>query len=217
MAVQAVLFDLDGTLLDSLADIGEAMNSVLKTRGLPGHSACAYRRFVGDGVVLLAQRALPADHRDPDTVSACAAQMREVYGRRLVGKTVPYDGVPELLDGLSRRGLRMGVLSNKPHALTVELVELLLGRWRFAPVFGERAAVPRKPDPAGALEVAVQWGIAPEAVLYVGDTSTDMQTAERAGMPSVGVTWGFRDEPELTAAGAKAIARHPNEILALLG
>jgi phosphoglycolate phosphatase len=217
MTIGAVLFDLDGTLVDSLGDLGSSMNIVLEKLGCPTHSLSSYRTFVGDGVEMLARRALPADRRDPATISAAVATMREVYGARFLEHTRPYPGIPELLDSLHARAFRLAVLSNKPHDLTVALVSALFGRWPLAPVFGERAGVPRKPDPAAALEVAHLLGLQCPRVLYLGDTPTDMATARAAGMPAVGVSWGFRDAGELRAAGADAVVHSPSEVLALLG
>lgn len=213
MRIEAVLFDLDGTLVDSLADIGESMNIVLQEMGFPGHTLSDYRAFVGDGVAVLARRSLPEGSRDDATVSACVARMREVYGARSDEKTRPYDGIADLLDGLTARGLKLAVLSNKPHDLTVALVASLLGRWTFAPVFGERAGVPRKPDPTAAVEAARLLGVSPGAVLYLGDTPVDMKTARAAGMPAIGVSWGFRSAGELQAAGADAVVDRPVEVL----
>lgn len=216
MTVRAVLFDLDGTLVDSLADIGESMNIVLEERGLPTHPVSSYRDFVGDGVTVLTRRALPEDRRDEAMVEACVARMREVYGSHFDDKTRPYEGIPELLDRLVERDLRLAVLSNKPHDLTVALVQGLLGRWGFSPVFGEREGVPRKPDPAAALEVARLLGLGPDEILYLGDTPIDMATARAAGMKVLGVAWGFRSGAELQAAGADAIVETPADVLAHL-
>lgn len=216
MHSQAVLFDLDGTLLDSLADIGESMNSVLSAMGFAAHPLGDYRAFVGDGVTVLARRALPEPRRDEDTVAQCVARMRDVYRRRLAVHTKPYDGIAEMLDALEARGMPKAVLSNKPHDLTVELVKSVLGKWTFDPVFGERPETARKPDPAGALEVARRLAVPPPAILYIGDTPTDMRTAIAAGMRAVGAAWGFRSAPELRAAGATAIVHTPFEILAQL-
>lgn len=216
MPTQAVLFDLDGTLLDSLADISGAMNFVLLEMGFAKHSLSDYRRFVGDGLTMLARRSLPPERRDEATVAACVAGMREVYAARVADKTRPYEGIPALLHSLESRGVAMAVLSNKPHDLTVELVGRLLGNWKFVAVFGERPGVPRKPDPAGAFEAAARLGLEPAGVVYVGDTPTDMETARAAGMLAVGATWGFRDETELRDAGADAIVHHPAEVLAHL-
>jgi len=216
MTHRAVLFDLDGTLLDSLADIGESMNFVLLEQGFTQHSLSAYRNFVGDGVSMLVRRSLPADRRDEATVAACVSRMRDVYAGRLADRTRPYDGIPDLLTGLESADIAKAVLSNKPHDLTVDLVARLLGRWSFAVVFGERTGVARKPDPAGAAEVAGLLGLDPAAIVYVGDTPTDMATARAAGMLAVGATWGFRDETELREAGADLIVHHPVQVLDLL-
>lgn len=213
MSIRAVIFDLDGTLLDSLADIAESMNIVMRERGFGEHSLDSYRAFVGDGVAVLVERALPPGRREREEVASCVERMREVYGQRCSDLTRPYDGIAELLDALVGRGLPLAVLSNKPHDLTVRLVSDLLATWPFACVFGERAGVPRKPDPTSALEVAARLGVAPRECLYVGDTPTDMATATAAGMPSVGACWGFRDAEELRNAGAGALASTPEEVL----
>jgi len=212
----AVLFDLDGTLLDTLADIGGSMNSVLEDLGLPIHPLDCYRRFVGDGVVMLARRALPTDRRDEDTVAEAVARMRAIYGTRSRQRTTIYDGITELLDGLEARGVAKAVLSNKPHELTVSLVAEMLGRWSFAPVVGEREGVARKPDPHSAREIAGALGVVPERILYLGDTPTDMQTAKAAGMAPVGAGWGFRDGDELRQAGAWQVVSRPPALLDLL-
>jgi phosphoglycolate phosphatase len=214
MPIRAVIFDLDGTLLDSLADIAESVNFVMSEKGLPTHPLSAYRSFVGDGMQLLVRRVLPGSHRTDETIAACVARLKEVYGSRATRLTRPYEGIPSLLDGLETRSIPMAVLSNKPHELTVGLVDELLGSWSFSPVFGERPEVPRKPDPSAALEIARELDLAPGDILYVGDTPTDLATARAAGMPAVGAAWGFRSEEELRAAGATHIARHPYDVLA---
>jgi phosphoglycolate phosphatase len=210
--LRAVLFDLDGTLLDTLADIGESMNEVLATRGHPVHSLMAYRRFIGDGVTLLATRALPPAFRDERSVEQCVDAMREVYGNRWDLKTRPYAGIPGLLARLETAGLALAVLSNKPHGLTRQVIQRLLPGTRFASVVGARDGVPAKPDPTAALAIARKLDTAPAAMAFVGDTATDMRTAEAAGMYAVGAVWGFRDAEELTAAGARTLAHHPAEV-----
>jgi len=215
MVVQtsAVLFDLDGTLLDSLADIGDSMNLVLSEMGLPTHSSSDYRSYVGEGIRVLAWRALPSTRRDDATLSRCVARMSEVYRGHLADKTRPYHGIPELLDSLDATGIRKAVLSNKPQELTASLVSTLLGRWTFDPVFGERPGVARKPDPTAALEAAGRLGLSPQAIVFVGDTPIDIETARNAGMRSVAAAWGFRSESELREAGASVIARWPRDVL----
>lgn len=215
MPCRALIFDLDGTLLDSLADIGESVNFVLQEMGLATFSLSEYRTFVGDGMAMLARRVLPPGRRGEGDVSAVVARLKVVYSARATSKTRPYDGIAELLDAVEAAGLPQAVLSNKPHPLTVDLVRDLLGKWKFAAVLGERPGIPRKPDPAGALEIAAALSLPPAEILYVGDTPTDMATALAAGMPSVGVTWGFRSELELREAGAVHIARRPSDLLEL--
>jgi len=216
MTYRAVLFDLDGTLLDTLEDLADAMNAVLTAEGLPTHPTDAYRHFVGDGIVNLVRRALPADRRDETTLERLVAADREEYARRWDRKTRPYEGVPRLLDGLTGRGLGLAILSNKPDDSTRLCVEKLLPGWSFDAVQGVAEGVPLKPDPAGALGIARRLGVAPGSFLYVGDTATDMRTAVGAGMFPVGALWGFRDADELTAAGAQSLLVHPAELLDLL-
>lgn len=216
MRFAAVLFDLDGTLLDTLRDIAESMNAALESLGAPPVGTDAYRRHVGDGVMVLAERVLPPDRQDSATVARCVAAMREIYSSRLTRCTAPYPGIPDLLDVLTERSVPMGVLSNKPHKMTTALVEQLLARWRFDVVFGERPGVPRKPDPSAALEAARALGSDPGQILYLGDTGTDMETATRAGMFAVGALWGFRDRAELEASGAAALVDEPGQVVELL-
>ena len=215
MKYKAVLFDLDGTLLDTLDDLADSMNAALATLGAPQHPAAAYRYFVGDGVVELCRRVLPADRRDEATVKAAAAAMRDAYGQRWAVKTRPYPGVPELLDGLTARGVAMAVLSNKNNDFTRLCVEKMLGRWRFGVVQGLDETIHKKPDPSGALSVARRLKTEPADFLYLGDTNTDMKTAVAAGMFPVGALWGFRTAEELTASGAKTLIANPVDLLAL--
>lgn len=213
MSYRGVLFDLDGTLLDTLQDLADSVNRMLAARGLPIHPLDAYRYFVGDGARNLVTRALPADLRDAATVTQALADYQRDYGLHWADATRPYDGIPELLDELTARGMAIAVLSNKPHVFTEKCVAHFLGRWTFKAVLGQRDRVPHKPDPAGALEAAKIMNLAPSQVLYVGDTATDMQTARAAGMFPLGVTWGFRPESELRENGASAIAHHPSGVL----
>lgn len=213
---QAVLFDLDGTLLDTLEDLANAMNKVLESRGLPVHPVGAYRLMVGDGVENLVKRALPESMRDPQSLALSVAAMREEYSRNWALRTRPYPGVPQLLEGLSSKEIPMAVLSNKPHDFTERMVAEMLGSWRFQVVLGERPGVPRKPDPTTALQIASQLGIPPKYFVYLGDTDTDMRTAVAAGMFPVGALWGFRTARELLSSGARRLLRTPQELLELL-
>lgn len=216
MPYQAVLFDLDGTLLDTLADLGNAMNRVLAAQGLPGHPLEAYRYFVGEGARLLVTRSLPENRRDAATIAACLAAFQADYDQNWQVETKPYPGIPEMLDALTARGLKLAVLSNKPHDFTRRCVHELLPRWTFNPVFGLRETVPRKPDPAGALEIAACLNIPPANFLYLGDTAIDMQTARAAGMFPVGALWGFRSAEELAESGAEVLLEEPVGLLGVL-
>jgi len=217
MRYRAVLFDLDGTLLDTIADLADSMNTVLDRFGFPVHGVAAYKYFVGDGVRDLALRALPEGRRDEDMVAKCITAYRQEYGTRWDKKTRPYEGIPELLTALTVRGVKMAVLSNKPDHFTKLTVARLLPDWRFEVVAGEHPPVPKKPDPAAALEIARLLAVPPHEVLYLGDTNTDMKTANAAGMFAVGALWGFRDAGELVAYGAKALVEKPTDVLTLLG
>jgi len=211
-----VLFDLDGTLLDTLEDLADSTNAALRQLGFPPHPTDAYRYFVGDGVTNLILRTLPEAHRDEPTVARAVDLMRRLYGEHWADKTRPYPGVPELLDALVARGVKMAVLSNKPHESTLLCVDRLLPRWRFHAVIGQSKAVPPKPDLAGVRTIIAQLGVPAEQFLYLGDTNTDMATANAAGMFAVGVLWGFRPADELREAGARVLIARPTDLLDLL-
>jgi phosphoglycolate phosphatase len=216
MTGRAVLFDLDGTLLDTIRDLADATNAALGQLGFAAHPVGTYKRLVGEGVEMLIRRALPADRLDAATVARCAALMKQEYSDRWARTTRPFDGIPELLDALTARGIPLAVLSNKPDEFTQLCVARLLPRWRFAAVVGQSPGRPKKPDPAAALEIAARLGRPPAEVLYLGDTDTDMQTAVAAGMFPVGALWGYRTRAELLAHGAKALLARPLDLLSLL-
>ncbi len=213
---RAVLFDLDGTLLDTLGDIAESANAALDRLGLPGWPVEAYRNFIGDGVENLARRIMPAEQHEPGMLQQFGQLFREEYGRRWTHSTQPYPGIPELLETLTAQQIPMAVLSNKPDEFTQQCVRRFLSRWPFRMVQGDRPGQPRKPDPTGALQMAEALGTPPEATVYLGDTKTDMQTAQAAGMFAVGALWGFRTAEELLAHGAQRLLNHPLELLPLL-
>jgi phosphoglycolate phosphatase len=215
MRFDAVLFDLDGTLADTLDDIAASVNWALERNAVDPHPPDAYRELVGEGVGRLVERALPVERQDLH--GAVLEDLRAHYTEHMLDRTAPYPGIPELLDEIRRRDLPMAVLSNKPEVATRWMVERLFSAWPFAAVRGERPGVPHKPDPAAALEIASAIGVEPARVLYLGDTRTDMETAVAAGMFAVGALWGFRDRAELVAHGAAAIVEHPREVLGLIG
>lgn len=213
----AVLFDLDGTLLDTLEDLGDSMNAVLGQRGHPLHPIEAYRFYVGDGIAKLVWRALPEDARDEATVMAAVEEMRTAYTARWKYKSRPYDGVGAMLGVLAHSDLRLVIYSNKPEVFTQLCVEELLDPTFFEIIRGALEGVPVKPDPTAALAIARQMGLPPKRFLYLGDTDTDMKTACSAGMFPVGVSWGFRSREELRAAGAELVIDSPQELLEALG
>lgn len=216
MKFKTVVFDLDGTLLDTIEDLANSMNRVLKAKGYPVHDIEAYKYFVGNGMRALVERALPEGKRTAAAIDDGLSAMQAEYARRWDEKTSLYPGIASLLDGLNERGINCAVLSNKQDAFTKQIVEKLLADWFFYPVFGERQGIPKKPDPAGALEIAQILKTGPEECLYLGDSGVDMKTANAAGMYAVGALWGFRKADELLENGAKALASEPLQVLEML-
>jgi len=213
---KAILFDLDGTLLDTLADLADSMNSVLRALGHPPHPTDDYRYFIGDGLTNLVRRALPERNRNADEVAAAEQRMRRQYAVHWADSTRPYPGIPELLAELKQRRLPLAVFSNKPHDATQRCVRRFFEDGLFDPVLGAREGVPRKPDPTVPLEIAEQLRVPRAEFLYLGDTGTDMTTACAAGMFPVGVLWGFRTEQELRENGAQTVIGQPDGLLKLL-
>jgi phosphoglycolate phosphatase len=217
IAFEGIIFDLDGTLLDTLADIANSVNAALTEFDLPTHAVNDYRYLVGDGRDMLIERVLPENRRDKQTVTRFAGTLTDQYRQRWAENTVPYPGVSDLLTVLEQRGLPKAILSNKPHEFTVQIVDELLSDWSFNIVLGLMPSVPRKPDPAGAFQIADELGIPPKQFFYLGDTNTDMQTANAADMFAAGALWGFRTADELLQSGAKTVVQNPLEVLDLLG
>ncbi len=216
-SVKLAIFDLDGTLLDTIGDLAVACNAMLALRGLPQHSCEEYRGFVGSGIMRLVERALPEPLRTPFTIEAARRDFVSYYIEHIDCYTKPYEGVTSLLEELSRRGVMLAVASNKFQAGTEKLVGRYFPTVRFAAVLGQRPDVPLKPDPAVVHEILATTDVAPGETLYIGDSGIDMLTAAAAGVRSVGVTWGFRRREELAEAGACHIVDRAGEILGLLG
>jgi phosphoglycolate phosphatase len=229
----AVLFDLDGTLANTLADLANATNWALTQLGCPTHPVDRYRFMVGDGVRQLCARALPADRQD--FVEQAVQLERDRYREHCYELTQLYLGIPDLISELTKRGFKLAVLSNKPDEFTREMIQHYFcsreshsrppeePRKRFGAtigpfdlVRGQLPDAPLKPDPAAAIEIAQELGVAPAQWLYLGDTNTDMRTARAAGMTAVGVLWGFRDREELIASGAQHLVAKPDDVLELL-
>ena len=213
---RAIIFDLDGTLLNTLADIGDSVNRMLGEYGFAEHTLDDYRRFIGNGIRMLVTRALPIAGRSKEMVEICVKRAREIYWENWNRKTRPYDGILELLDVLEEKKIAKAVLSNKPHDFTVRYVRAYFDRWAFAEVLGQNDHFPAKPDPTAALEISRRLDLPPAAFLFVGDSAVDMKTALSAGMYAVGAGWGFRGPRELTENGCQSLVAHPAEILALL-
>ena len=216
MTYKAILFDLDGTLLDTLEDIADSMNAVLGRIGCPQHPVDRYKKLIGGGMGDLARKVLPESFRDNERIGNVLANMREEYSRRWSVKTAIYPGIKALLDGLEERGVQMAILSNKPDDFTRLMCRHFLGQWSFSVIMGATDKLPRKPDPAAAIHIADVMGIDPSEFIYLGDSDTDMMTAVCAGMYPVGALWGFRDAEELIANGARKVLRKPEELLGLL-
>lgn len=213
---EGLIFDLDGTLVDSLPGIAASLNHALSVCGLGGHSVGAVRRFIGDGSWMLARRAVPAEMPD-EVVGGVEAAFKAHYDAHWSEGTSPYAGVPEALAEFRKRGHRLAVLSNKPHPFTTAIVTRLFPGIEFDIVLGQRPGVPHKPDPAGAHEIVKTFGLPPEDCILIGDSTIDLVTAKRAGIGSIAVTWGYHDREPLQAGGPDFLVNDLDELLAALG
>lgn len=212
MKTEGVIFDLDGTLVHTIEDIAGAANMMFARHGLPEHDLDYYLKWIGNGAVKFIERA----HGEPVTreqLLAYVNEFKEVYSENLHNKSRVYDGVPEVLDLLVNRGVKMAVLSNKPHLLTKRVCDFYLSQWPLHPVLGQREEVPRKPDPAAAIEIASHWGMAPGKILFVGDSDNDILTAQAAGMNPLGVTWGYGRLVNNPVDGMGELIKSPSDIL----
>jgi len=210
------IFDLDGTLLDSLDDLANSANQMLEEEGFPTHEVNLFRHFVGDGARTLVERILPEEARRPDVIDRCLLRYGAIYGRRWDEQSRAYDDIPELLEALAARGIGLAVLSNKPQAATSRCVARFFGDREWIQVIGQRDGRPKKPDPAGIFDILAATGVRQEETVYLGDTDTDMKAAVAAGVFPVGVLWGFRGREELETHGARALLRGPLDLLKLL-
>jgi phosphoglycolate phosphatase len=216
MICKAVLFDLDGTLLNTLKDIACAVDDVLQNHHFPTHDLADYRSFISNGIVMLITRSLPEDCRNEDTVKVCVEEFQDVYSKRWKQLTAPYDGTVETLEKLVKLNLKLAVLSNKTHNLTKKCVEEFFPSIPFDMVLGLSDDIPPKPNPTGAIRIADKLNLPANQILFVGDSAADMKAATAAGMFPVGVLWGFKTVEELQRSGAKALIEHPEEILHLV-
>jgi phosphoglycolate phosphatase len=214
--IKAVIFDLDGTLLDTVEDLADSLNIVLRQNGLPVHGVEEFRHFLGSGVYNLVSDALPEEMRDEDTVKRFVFGMREHYSEFSTNKTKPYAGISELLGRLQDKGLQLAVLSNKADIFVKLILAHFFPEIKFNCAFGERPKVPRKPEPDAAFEIAHILGVKPAECVFMGDSGIDMQLAANAGMLAVGVLWGYRSGSELDEKGAKYLISEPLKLLDII-
>lgn len=213
---QLVIFDLDGTLINTIADLADSVNLALKAMGFPAHAYNEYPYFVGNGIYKLIERALPPENRDEHTIRSVKERFMEHYMLHNTDKSTVYDGIDELLQTLARKGVALAVASNKVNDATVAMIRHFFPDIPFASVIGQRDGVPTKPNPAIVEDILSATGIDKKEVLYVGDSGVDIQTAHNAGITAVGVTWGLRPRSELEQNKADIIINSPEELLKYL-
>ncbi|MBK0370584.1 HAD family hydrolase [Flavobacterium agrisoli] len=215
MPYKAIIFDLDGTLVNSLEDISDAMNKVLLDYNYPTHSYETYQYFIGSGLHNLVSKALPATTNSEEQIESCFQKMISVYSERCSIKTKPYSGIIEMLQQLKAKNLKLAVLSNKADALTKKIVAEIFPH-QFDMAVGLKTEATKKPNPFEALEIAKNWDLKPEEILFVGDSDIDMQTAVNAKMFPVGVLWGYRTDEELKLSGAQVVIIKPQELTSII-
>jgi len=215
MKVEGIIFDLDGTLVHTIEDIAGAANEVFTRHGLPVHDLEDYLKWIGNGAVNFIERAY-GEPLERKQLEAYVAEFKEIYGNNLHDKSRVYDGVPELLDALVEKDIRISILSNKPNLLTREVVSYYLSEWPLIPVFGQREEVPQKPDPAGAIEIAEMMDIDAGSIMFVGDSDNDILTGQAARMIPVGVTWGYGRLLKEPVEGDYPMISQPSELLKLI-
>lgn len=214
---KAVIFDLDGTLSDSIHSIKYCADRAVAEFGFGPFTEQQYKYFVGDGAANLVRRALAAGGDEEGIhFEEAFARYKEIFRENCMYQVVPYDGIRELLAALKEKGVKIAVLSNKPHAETVNVIETLFGKNYFDVIQGQKEDVAIKPSPEGVFQILEQLGLTVEEVLYLGDTSTDMKTGKSAGAFTLGALWGFRERQELEENHADAIIAHPREVLKFL-
>ena len=217
MKYKAAIFDLDGTLIDSLEDLADSANDTMTSFGFPTHTVEEYRYFVGNGPRKLMERCLPKEHsQDAKIIDEALSRYNACYKEHLFGKTRPYDGIMSMLEALREKDIPLGICTNKQQFASDAIVEKMFPSGMFRMNLGDMPGTPRKPDPTKTLQIVTAFGVKPQETAYLGDSSTDMENAINAGVFGVGVSWGFRPEQELVESGAKLIIHHPMEMLAKL-
>jgi len=216
MKVKAVLFDLDGTLVNSLCDLADSVNFALTEYGFPTHETEKFKYFIGDGMAKLIERVLPEDKRDDETLNEVLDTFMDRYRSHFADKTVAYGGIAELVRALNKQGFKLAIISNKAQEMAVEVVDKVLSGLEFDIVCGKREGYPTKPDPTLTLEIIEELGLKSEECVFIGDSGMDMAVAKNAKVKSIGVLWGFREEKELRKNGADYIVSSPDEILGVI-
>jgi phosphoglycolate phosphatase len=216
MKYKGIIFDLDGTLVDSLQDIADAMNEMLSCNGYATHDESVYKLFVGSGIRNLVYKALPAYARKEDIINRCFAEMMALYRNNFVDKSDLYPGISDMLDQLALKGVKMSILSNKADEFVSKVVDVLLPNWEFESVIGLTTEEDKKPNPKYALQLANEMGFNASEIVFMGDSSVDMKTAINAGMTPVGVLWGFRSKEELLENGAKYLLEKPSDFFEVI-
>jgi phosphoglycolate phosphatase len=214
--MKLIVFDLDGTLINSLEDLADSANHVLIQHRFPTHPVDAYRYFVGDGVRKLIERILPQEERNEAQIEQCRQEFVDYYKIHMEDKTAVYEGITDLLNALKARGLKIAVATNKVHIAVAPLMAKYFPGIAFDSLIGQREGIPVKPAPQIMYDILKETGCKTSETLHVGDTATDMQLAHNAGVTPVGVLWGYRPLSELQDAGARYIIEHPLELLELL-
>lgn len=213
---QLVIFDLDGTLLNTIADLGTATNHALRVCGYPEHNLASYPKMVGNGITRLIERALPEDERDTETVERVREKFKEYYDEHMNDLTEPYPDIIDMLRELGKMGVKLAVASNKYQAAVVALIRHYFPDIDWQAIEGQKEGVPTKPDPSIVFEILAKCPTRKSKVLYVGDSGVDMETARRACVDSCGVTWGFRSLKELKDHHADNIVDTPDGIIAVV-
>ena len=211
--IKGVIFDLDGTLANSIEDIADSMNQVLEENNFSTHDYTTYKTFVGRGVKTLVEKSLPMENRSTQEIEKNFERMMQVYDENCIVKTCLYPGIKDLLNALTERDIKISVFSNKANELTQKVVKVLLADWKMECVLGAGGDIPRKPDPKGAILISEKMGIDPSELMYIGDSGVDMATAQNSGMHAVGVLWGFRDKEELLENGAQTLLEKPMDLM----
>ncbi|MCL3779237.1 HAD family hydrolase [Prolixibacteraceae bacterium JC049] len=216
MQYRGVIFDLDGTLIDSIEDLANAMNTVLSNHNLPTHTVPTYKELIGNGIKRLVKESLPKKYQEEGAFDALVTEMYEIYKENCLIKTKPYDGINELLDLLEKKQIKYAILSNKADAFCKSMVADIFSNRKFEMVMGTTDEAFKKPHPRGVFAICEKWNMKPEEVIFLGDSAVDIKTAQNSGTYGVAATWGFKSKEELVTANPDALINHPMEFKDIL-